>query len=252
MKSGDPWHVKRVRWQARISALEAARRAGVSVGEWLDRVILDSTRGEPVESKHPAQAGLRGFRHHHASPQAPQRPRHRGYSEYDEAWHSRGGEDHERVIHQRQHEGDAASPAGLADRLAFASGQTRNHPRQSRMVDHSLAEVADRLDILTRQLDGMADLNGSNEQQAVAGEPGYEELPWQLSEAISKLDGRVDQLIVEARSAKADMEQRVAAADRAVADLNGENHCPTTDSDPRTHLDQARIEIADRERAPHG
>jgi len=42
MKSGVPWQVKGVGRQAQDTAREAARRSGVSVGEWLDNVILDS------------------------------------------------------------------------------------------------------------------------------------------------------------------------------------------------------------------
>src|SRR6185436_7843195 len=42
MKSGGPWHVKGVRPDARFSAHDAARRAGMSVGEWLNSVILES------------------------------------------------------------------------------------------------------------------------------------------------------------------------------------------------------------------
>src|SRR3954454_20482439 len=37
-----PWHVKGVHPEARDSAREAARRAGMSVGEWLNSVILDT------------------------------------------------------------------------------------------------------------------------------------------------------------------------------------------------------------------
>ena len=42
MRSRKPWHVKGVRAGARHSAHDAARRAGMSVGEWLDSVIHDS------------------------------------------------------------------------------------------------------------------------------------------------------------------------------------------------------------------
>jgi localization factor PodJL len=50
MKSGGPWHVKGVRPDARYSAQGAARRAGMSVGEWLNSVILDSASDEPQQS----------------------------------------------------------------------------------------------------------------------------------------------------------------------------------------------------------
>jgi localization factor PodJL len=42
MKLGVPWRVKGIRPDARETAREAARRAGMSVGEWLNTVIIDS------------------------------------------------------------------------------------------------------------------------------------------------------------------------------------------------------------------
>jgi localization factor PodJL len=46
MTSGVPWQVEGIRQQAREAALEAARRSGMSVGEWLDSVIAGTARGE--------------------------------------------------------------------------------------------------------------------------------------------------------------------------------------------------------------
>ena len=42
MKTALPWQIKGVRRQARETARTAARRAGMSVGEWLDTIILNS------------------------------------------------------------------------------------------------------------------------------------------------------------------------------------------------------------------
>src|SRR5262245_20245348 len=41
MKSAVAWNVKGVGYDARETAREAARRAGMSVGEWLNSVIID-------------------------------------------------------------------------------------------------------------------------------------------------------------------------------------------------------------------
>src|SRR5258708_38226248 len=49
MTSGVPWQVEGIRPQARDAAREAARRSGMSVGEWLDSVIAD--RARPAESE---------------------------------------------------------------------------------------------------------------------------------------------------------------------------------------------------------
>ena len=48
MKLGVPWRVTGIRPDARETAREAARRADMSVGEWLNTVILDSADEEGV------------------------------------------------------------------------------------------------------------------------------------------------------------------------------------------------------------
>jgi len=48
MKLGVPWRVKGIRPDARETAREAARRAGMSVGDWLNTVILDSADEEGI------------------------------------------------------------------------------------------------------------------------------------------------------------------------------------------------------------
>jgi localization factor PodJL len=46
MKFGVPWNVKGVRPEARDSARQAARRSGMSVGEWLNHVIAEQTQDD--------------------------------------------------------------------------------------------------------------------------------------------------------------------------------------------------------------
>ena len=92
-------------------------------------------------------------------------------------------------------------------------------------VDQGFAELNDRLDKLTKQLGQLAEMNAASTQQA-SPEPRDEEAPHQLVEVISRLDRRLDELIAEARSAKTEIEQRVNAVDRAVADLNREKPAP--------------------------
>jgi localization factor PodJL len=48
MKFGVPWSVKGIRPQARETAKEAARRSGVSLGEWLNSVIIQQAEQEGV------------------------------------------------------------------------------------------------------------------------------------------------------------------------------------------------------------
>ena len=46
MKFGAQWSVKGIRPEARESAQKAARRSGMSLGDWLNSVILNSTDGD--------------------------------------------------------------------------------------------------------------------------------------------------------------------------------------------------------------
>ena len=50
MTSGASWQVEDIPQQAREAAREAARRSGLSVGEWLDSVISDHARHEGGEA----------------------------------------------------------------------------------------------------------------------------------------------------------------------------------------------------------
>ena len=50
MRFGVPWSVKGIRPEARKTAKEAARRSGVSLGEWLNSVIIDQAAQEGVQA----------------------------------------------------------------------------------------------------------------------------------------------------------------------------------------------------------
>src|SRR5476651_2208479 len=50
MKLGVPWSVKGIRPEARETAKEAARRSGVSLGEWLNSVILHQAAEDGVQA----------------------------------------------------------------------------------------------------------------------------------------------------------------------------------------------------------
>jgi localization factor PodJL len=79
MTSGIPWQVTGVRRRARDAARDAARRSGISVGEWLDAVILDCVLRDGVASgqsgsrnrwadEAAADPGARDDSHHQAAP----------------------------------------------------------------------------------------------------------------------------------------------------------------------------------------
>ena len=55
MKPGIPWSVKGIEPETREAAKDAARRSGMTLGEWLNSMILDSADGSETESAPPAR-----------------------------------------------------------------------------------------------------------------------------------------------------------------------------------------------------
>jgi localization factor PodJL len=54
MKFGVPWSVKGIRPEARETAKEAARRAGMSLEDWLNSVILQQATQSGLSGQPPA------------------------------------------------------------------------------------------------------------------------------------------------------------------------------------------------------
>src|SRR3979411_2909010 len=185
MTSGVPWQVEGVRPQARETAQEAARRAGMSVGEWLDAVISDSAQGEADEPSS-LLAGLLPDDDQHAA------------------------------------DIDERAPGGRN------SGDYHEHNRHRPAED--LAGVSGRLDEVGRRLEQLSQLNAN--QAYLRPDLRAEEPPRELSDVISNLDRRLDQLIAWGRSAGEKVEQRVSAIDREAA--NRERPAPAPVGDPST------------------
>ena len=227
MKSGVPWQVQ-VRPEARETAREAARRSGMSVSEWLDSLIIDSASREGIEPAPgaPAHLSTDDYPDWDRDPLPPRRP----YADDDRR-------------HRPVARDDRPEPAAYHDTSRLPG------PRERPALDPGIAEVNQRLDNLTRQLDQLARLNVAN---AKASASRQDEAPRHLTDAISKLDRRLDQLVAEGRSATSEIERRMSAVDRVVADLGQQKPRPAVVANPPTPLDQALMEIADRQRALDG
>jgi localization factor PodJL len=183
MTSGVPWQVEGVQQQARETALEAARRSGMSVGEWLDAVIRDSAQG----------------------------------------------------VGPHAEDGNADTYERAAGRHAYADYD--DHRRRAGPED--LAEFRGRLDEVGRQLDQLSRLNAT--QAYLRPNLRAEEPPRELVDVISRLDRRLDQLIASGRlPSEVDRAAATPYRDRPAAALAG---------DPSTPLEQALMEIAERQRA---
>jgi localization factor PodJL len=141
----------------------------------------------------------------------------------------------------------------VKDRLDALANQLDESHR--RFPEEDFAAVNDRLDVLAQQLDHLVRVNAYAQQSPTNDR--RDEIPAEFADALSRLDQRLDQLIVEGRSATTEIERRVSAVDRAVASLDREKPRPrTVDSPslagPATPLDQALFEIAERQQALDG
>jgi len=209
----------------------------MSVGEWLDSLIIDSASNEGVEPA-PDERPHHDPDEHADWDRDPQPQRHK-YAEYDDR-------------HRPPARDDRPYPTAHDDRsrpTAYDDAYRPPSHDQHAAVGQGIAEVNQRLDNLTRQLDQLARLNAANAQFSASRQ---DEAPRQLADAISKLDRRLDKLVTEGRSTTSEIERRMSAVDRAVADLGREQPRPVVAANPPTPLDQALMEIADRQRALDG
>lgn len=136
MKSGVPWQVKGVRRQARETAQEAARRSGMSVGEWLDTVIIDSAVADGVE---PPGEEREGERYRDSA-----EPRQRRYADYD-ARHRRPAEDDFAAVHDR-----LETLSLQLDQLARSNAEAARMPARDEETPRRIGDAISRLD---RRLD---------------------------------------------------------------------------------------------------
>jgi len=152
MKSGGPWNLRGLRPETREAARDAARRSGMSVGEWLNNVIQqgDEDYGEPMravdydddDDDYRRDDGRRESREDHHREQ--RRPREYRHSRYEDR------EPPRRRRRERQAEFE----------------------REAALAREEFGEVHTRLDRLTQQLERMARSNAPQLTGAPAPQPG--------------------------------------------------------------------------------
>ncbi len=226
----------------------------MSVGQWLDSVITDTAMDEAVAPQQSDAAHDQVARGEAARPAQPVRrspldaiePRYVGY-------------DRDRHPMRRAPLAELGYPNHGENppppRRAFDLGERPNTggPRlpAAPTADNNLAEVRARLDNLTHRIESIS-------RDSTAADPPppavhQDDATRQFAAVISKLDRKLDQMIAENRSTNDEIEQRMRAVNRAAADLGAENRRPRLPAGPpATPLDQAVLEIADRQRTLDG
>ncbi len=214
MRQRVPWQVKGVHPNARVSAREAARRSGMSVGEWLNTVILDSAEeAEPdYEPDYPHEED------HYAPPPRSRRPapRERDYGAPDPR-------DHDRRGYEARY---APEPNYARDPIA-----------------DEVSAIHDRLEGLTAGVENLM----RNTSHARGGRQEDDVTSRRLADAISKLDQRVDHLIHEGRTATRAIERRVDSVDRALSILGTTRGAAASVNSWVPGIDQAVAEISIRQ-----
>src|SRR6478752_3720869 len=130
MRSGVPWHIK-VHPDVRENTRDAARRAGMSVSQWLNTVIIDSTTDEADEDDY--------YDDPYAPPALRRRPRDRR-PDQRQALQQDPGLDLTAIADRIE---------GLTDeveRLARVSATPREAPPQDDAIARKLADSIARLD----------------------------------------------------------------------------------------------------------
>jgi localization factor PodJL len=168
MRNGGPWRVRGIRAETRDTAREAARRSGMSVGEWLDSVVVDSA----------AEEGIR-----------PAAPRRRHHEDDDFADFDRHPTDDIHGVHDRLDE-----LTRHLDRLSRASRSPRQvYPAPAYREPEDQADD----DFYDEPAPRQAPSHAPAPTPVSVVVPGFD----QVAEAISRLDSRLDQLITESRAA---------------------------------------------------
>ena len=167
-----PWQVQGIDPDARETARVAARRSGVSVGQWLNSVIRDQAADQGVTASTVATSPLAGS------------------LEDDES--DRG-------------EAPRSEPAAITARPDDVGGQAGDQ------IDRQIEPQADD-PAADRAAERPADSRSTENPNASR----------RIAEAILQLNGRLDQLIADGRTASMAMEQRVNSVDRALAKLTQE------------------------------
>ena len=158
MRPGVPWNVKGIEAEAREMAQLAARRAGVSLGDYLTQLIMTEGRGAPVGHGYPQQQFQPGngtygpqpqpvyqpavpsLRYPQAFPQAPQQPQQPQYQPLHPHQSFPGQQGF--GPQQQQPRPDQVDPLmGAAQSL---DGQIRGS--EFAVVAHGLRDLADRLE----------------------------------------------------------------------------------------------------------
>jgi localization factor PodJL len=214
MKSAAAWSVKGVGIDARETAYEAARRAGLSVGEWLNSVIIDSA-GDADHGRYPDEADGAGFSAIH---------------QHLDALAARLGKMGAAPPARPRRSDVGSDLAGLEARLSGISKDL------ARCGEETPQRVADAIKKLNERLDHLIvsgrTAAGEFERRVAAVDDALDELNGETRRAAFSPSRRTD--TTEAAVNEIKSRQRMLDADPSAADVDDEVRRPFDMPGPRT------------------
>ncbi|HVG51394.1 MAG TPA: hypothetical protein VM867_07170 [Xanthobacteraceae bacterium] len=179
MKSGAPWHINGVQRETVDHAREAARRAGMSVGQWLNTVVRESPALAPADSEDDV---------------------------YD----------------------DPYAPPAL---------------RRAQQPQADFSAITQRLEGLTGEVERLTQAAKASREDAQ-----HDATAQRLSDAIARLDERVESFMTEGRNATQALGEKVESVDRALAALGRERQRAVSCDWATASVDSVVDEIEQRQR----
>src|SRR5580700_9620938 len=268
MKSGGPWNLRGLRPEAREAVRTAARRSGVSVGEWLNDVIepedeedddeptLFSDYDDEDDDERPRRSRSRRDEREPRQRDDDREPRQRGSDREvrqrsDERGARRGGDDRE----LRQRDDDREPREQRRDRDEERRQESvSDFERESARTRGALNQVHSRLDKLSQQLGRLA------RNEAAARQLAPQRRAASLGEGHNDANGRLTgapaqpRRPIERPPAPAPVRNRPAAnadnvsIDDAVAEIAARQRALDGNPAPQPASRDATAEIAARQR----
>ena len=210
MSAGAPWSVKGIDPKAREVAKELARRSGMTLGEWLNRVILEDDVPEEVT----------------AEEQFAGRPRRTSHDPNVEAFRPAA------LAPQRP---DSERIALVLERLTdhIAAAETRNGLAVSG-VEHSVRLATARIDTTEREHAQL--LNHLKRLEAEPAGPRSEEVLRTLEARVADVESRTGAALDSLKGALVGLDGRLASVERT----------PTLDGERRLAEMGERVQVAER------
>ena len=186
--ASDGWNMKSLEPAVRETAREAARRAGLSVAEWLQSVIVESAAEQQADSERSAPAPA-----DNPDPDSPMRS-------IDARL--------EALSQQLERLARVGMETAAPEQLAPTRQKDSELTAALRAIESRLAEF-------------------TRETSARVEAPAQ-----QMADALAQLERRLDKLTADGRSASSELENRIAAVDRALAAFDRHGAQPPALAEP--------------------